>query len=1311
MKNISCGSQLEPSKYRHHLVPGSLYQNVHRGTLRPIAIDYTLPNCTGRRSTSTSSITHTHHSLWQERHHLRTPISCIGVDRKPSTSKGKACSIALAIASFIVLVIVLAIAGLALYMGISNTESPASATITFSCSAKVLRGDRFIGALDEKASKYKKQIETLYQRSSLGPALLSASVDRFGKDGVTIYFRLAFNRRKLVEDLTNIEKAIKDIFLSDSYAKKPIFRNVRFDPRSIMIRQVQKTASGPTVPPKNSLKPNKMGVVLKSTKNSTAFSSVTSTAKPIIKDEPEFNEEDLPVIQGSFMISKTEADITQKKTGTSETKGRPDKPTNAPTRKTTFKESSVTSAPYKIPGIKGKITKVISPTAPSSTTPLTTQSTTTTPTTSKTTAKFKGSPQISDEEPWIPILPNLPTFTKGEPPANENIPVYTSFTNPGFSFQGEESERLGSTSLKSHPIPVNKIPFTHPYVDASTEPTKVHVVEITTNSVTPETEPNSSFIQIETINHEAEPSVEDDVAQEYPMKNISTIFYDLATSLEKSNMSEIEEDMIYQPEFKEPSGQGHVEVVEVDVEELLTHTTKIPLVTLLPVRSNSGVGRPFNRHRLGDSNNLSVENRSFPSQLTKQNLDVHVKQKNKTRAVPSPTNVSSADNYRITGILNFAKEGFDEAESAGHSDIVRFPKMDQVPEDQSGYSVTFSSSVLSNGEKTTKHSNLLTAAQIKQLSEISNIHDNETLFEAEPVISTKALSSSYSTNHNGFKILTKTFNKTPDNLKNNDTNSYTKLGFNIKHLEIDCEDSGFKCGDGKCLPESAKCNQLIDCADGSDEENCNCADYLKSQLLTNKMCDGVVDCWDFSDENQCTWCKPGQYVCSNSKVCIDQEKICDGIKDCPQGDDERQCVTIASDSKTANEFPYYSNGYLMVRKHGVWGKLCIDNFDNVVSKSHISWEINDLGKAICKSMTYQKLRSIESSEDVAEATDKQYFELAYTMENKNKSSLLFKESSCPTRKVVKVTCEALECGARPQAVKHVARVVGGGNAGLGSWPWQVALYKDGEFQCGATLVSNRWLVSAGHCFYGSPNEHWVARLGALRRGTTLPSPYEQLRVISRIIVHPGYLDFGFINDISLLQMTYPVVFSDYVRPVCLPPPGQVLENGHLCTVIGWGQLFEVGRIFPDTLQEVQIPVISTPECRKRTLFLPLYKITDDMFCAGFDRGGRDACLGDSGGPLMCPEPNGRWTLQGITSNGYGCARANRPGVYTKVANYVGWINSYVYGDDSRVENVTKIVTSCTGHRCPLGECLPESRLCNGFIECSDGSDEKNCKKS
>lgn len=89
----------------------------------------------------------------------------------------------------------------------------------------------------------------------------------------------------------------------------------------------------------------------------------------------------------------------------------------------------------------------------------------------------------------------------------------------------------------------------------------------------------------------------------------------------------------------------------------------------------------------------------------------------------------------------------------------------------------------------------------------------------------------------------------------------------------------------------------------------------------------------------------------------------------------------------------------------------------------------------------------------------------------------------------------------------------------------------------------------------------MARLGALRRGSTLPSPYEQLRPIIKIVIHSGYVDTGFINDISLLQMESPVVFSDYVRPICLPSTDSVLRNGKICTVIGWGQLFEVGRIF------------------------------------------------------------------------------------------------------------------------------------------------------
>jgi Trypsin len=57
------------------------------------------------------------------------------------------------------------------------------------------------------------------------------------------------------------------------------------------------------------------------------------------------------------------------------------------------------------------------------------------------------------------------------------------------------------------------------------------------------------------------------------------------------------------------------------------------------------------------------------------------------------------------------------------------------------------------------------------------------------------------------------------------------------------------------------------------------------------------------------------------------------------------------------------------------------------------------------------------------------------------------------------------------------------------------------------------------------------------------------------------VDAGFINDISILKMNAPVIFSDYVRPICLPLPGTYPKDGTMCTVVGWGQLYEVGRIF------------------------------------------------------------------------------------------------------------------------------------------------------
>ena len=132
-----------------------------------------------------------------------------------------------------------------------------------------------------------------------------------------------------------------------------------------------------------------------------------------------------------------------------------------------------------------------------------------------------------------------------------------------------------------------------------------------------------------------------------------------------------------------------------------------------------------------------------------------------------------------------------------------------------------------------------------------------------------------------------------------------------------------------------------------------------------------------------------------------------------------------------------------------------------------------------------------------------------------------------------------------------------------------------------------------------------------------------------------------------------VKFGDRVVPTCLPH-SNVVYGPHLnCTVSGWGSMGPRDPGYTRYLQSAQIPYLDTEQCLAPQVYGPK-KLSSGMFCAGYLEGGVDTCQGDSGGGMVC-EVRGRQSVLGLTSWGYGCGRPNRPGVYTKVVDYLEWI--------------------------------------------------------
>ncbi len=210
-------------------------------------------------------------------------------------------------------------------------------------------------------------------------------------------------------------------------------------------------------------------------------------------------------------------------------------------------------------------------------------------------------------------------------------------------------------------------------------------------------------------------------------------------------------------------------------------------------------------------------------------------------------------------------------------------------------------------------------------------------------------------------------------------------------------------------------------------------------------------------------------------------------------------------------------------------------------------------------------------------------------------------------------------------------------------PWAVALTDaNGHLFCGGALVAPDRVVTAAHCLTErlslttrdrAPDSiRVVAGQTDLRRKST-PAR------VSKVWRHPDFREVGKGDDVAVLTLSAPV--QQPTVPLVDAGDTASYATGTEATVLGWGRTAEGEKPSP-VLRQVGVPIVSNADCARA---VPNFR-PDGMVCAGLPEGGKDACEGDSGGPMVV-----RGRLVGVVSYGKGCARPGEPGVYTRLAAY------------------------------------------------------------
>ena len=131
------------------------------------------------------------------------------------------------------------------------------------------------------------------------------------------------------------------------------------------------------------------------------------------------------------------------------------------------------------------------------------------------------------------------------------------------------------------------------------------------------------------------------------------------------------------------------------------------------------------------------------------------------------------------------------------------------------------------------------------------------------------------------------------------------------------------------------------------------------------------------------------------------------------------------------------------------------------------------------------------------------------------------------------------------------RVVGGTRAKYGKHPWIAHILVEGYSNCGGSVISKSWILTAAHCIVGEDRRYLTVVAGEYH--ARQKDDHEQRRGVRKLVLYPKYRIGSDNHDIGLLQLDMKLKFGKYVQPVCLPAFGRPVPTGKQASIMGWGE--------------------------------------------------------------------------------------------------------------------------------------------------------------